>query len=73
MTPFIDNNNVKYNCAEQYMFARKAILFKDLRSYELIMESESPKEQQELGRKVLNFDQKIWDSNKIGIVTLGKI
>jgi len=55
------------------MFARKAILFNDMESYRKIMESNSPREQQKLGRLVKNFDQKIWDANKVGIVTLGNI
>ena len=73
MTPFKDNEGTEYNCAEQYMFARKAKLFNDFESLEKIMKSSSPREQQKLGREVKNFEQKIWDANKVGIVTLGNI
>lgn len=73
MTSFKDNEGVEYNCAEQYMFARKAKLFNDLEHYEKIMESDSPAEHQKLGRKIKNFDQGLWNSNKVGIVTLGNI
>jgi len=73
MTPFKDNKGIEYNCAEQYMFARKALLFIDMVAYEKIMKSTSPAEQQKLGRTVKNFTQKKWDANKVGIVTMGNI
>ncbi|MGV8120593.1 MAG: NADAR family protein [Candidatus Xenobiia bacterium LiM19] len=55
-------DNVSYNCAEQYMMAKKAELFGDLKSLERIMSSNSPREQKALGRKVKNFEPKIWNS-----------
>jgi len=73
MTSFKDNNGITYNCAEQYMFARKALLFNDPEMYVKIMQSDSPAEQQKLGRKIRNFDQNVWDRNKVGIVTLGNV
>ena len=63
MTSFRDQNNIEYNCAEQYMMAKKALLFKDKDTYKDIMNSKHPREQQKFGRKIKNFDQKIWDSN----------
>ena len=47
--PFKDNENITYNCAEQYMMAKKALLFKDNDAYTKIMQSTSPEEQQKLG------------------------
>lgn len=71
MTNFIDDSNLTYCCAEQYMMAQKALLFEDIESYNKIMNSNSPKEIQELGRKISNFDSEIWDNHKIHIVYKG--
>lgn len=71
MKPFVDNKGIEYNCAEQYMMAKKAELFNDEVTYSEIMNSASPKEQQELGRKIKNFSQKIWDANATTIVYQG--
>jgi hypothetical protein len=53
-------NDVKYNCCEQYMMAMKAKLFNDDDSYRKIMESQFPREQKALGRKVKNYDDVKW-------------
>lgn len=68
---FKDNKGVEYNCAEQYMMAKKAILFNDLDSYRKIMNTVSPREQQNLGRNVLNFNQEVWNANAQIIVYQG--
>jgi ribA/ribD-fused uncharacterized protein len=70
---FIDENTVRYNCAEQYMMYQKALLFDDLETAEQIINEESPKVQQEFGRKVKNYNQKIWDENKYRIVLAGNL
>lgn len=54
-------DGVKYNCCEQYMMAQKALLFKDMESYEAIMKAEQPYEQKALGRRVKNFDRDKWE------------
>lgn len=51
-----------YNCAEQYMMAEKARLFEDYDTLECIMESEDPREQKSLGRKVRGFNAERWHS-----------
>ncbi len=56
-------DNIRYNCAEQYMMAEKARLFNDLESLNKIMLAKTPKEQKALGRKVKNFDENIWSQN----------
>lgn len=71
MSTFIDDYNLTYCCAEQYMMSQKALLFEDLESYNKIMNSNSPKEIQELGRKISNFDLEIWDNHKTDIVYKG--
>lgn len=57
-----------FNCAEQYMMYRKAILFQDYETAHYILRSENPKEIKALGRKVKNFEEIIWDKNKEKIV-----
>lgn len=56
-------DGVIYNCAEQYMMAKKAELFGDTKTLELVMNSTSPKEQKALGRGVANFNPEIWNAN----------
>ncbi len=51
-----------YNCAEQYMMANKAKLFGDLDTLASIMESESPREQKKLGRRVQGFNAERWEN-----------
>ena len=52
MADFVDEYNVKYNCAEQYMMASKTKIFKDEEALKKIMASSDPREQKALGRKV---------------------
>jgi len=70
MTPFTVNDIV-YNCAEQYMMAKKADLFNDEATRMLIMDAPHPREQQALGRTVKNFDPVKWDGLKESIVYTG--
>jgi len=70
---FVDNLGIVYNCAEQYMMAHKALLFNDLETYQLIMESDSPREHQRLGRIVKNYNQAVWDANACTIVYQGNL
>ena len=65
---------LKYNCAEQYMMAQKALLFGDEAMFNAIMAvqpeprdwksqtlfNKIPKKQKELGRAVKNFDPAVW-------------
>ena len=48
-------------CAEQYMMYWKAKTFNDLEIAEQVMETESPKEQKALGKKIKNFNPAIWE------------
>lgn len=57
-----------YNCAEQYMMARKASLMGDLKTFTEIMNETNPKEIQRLGRIVNNFDKDLWNREKKNIV-----
>lgn len=62
---------IKYNCVEQYMMSKKAILFGDLDTYCRIMASNDPAECKNLGKLVSNFNPAIWDSCKREIVFNG--
>lgn len=55
-------DDVTYNCAEQYMMARKAKMFGDEDTYDRIMEEDSPREQKKLGRSVKGFDAERWNN-----------
>ena len=62
---------IKYNCVEQYMMAKKAILFRDLDIYCKIMATNDPEECKSLGKMVSNFNPSVWDSCKREIVFNG--
>jgi ribA/ribD-fused uncharacterized protein len=73
-----DGEQYLFNCAEQYMMAGKAILFGDEETFLKIMAVQqtadwhyAPKAQKELGRKVKNFDPKVWDDAARRIVFQG--
>lgn len=66
-------NNVKYPTAEHYMMAEKARLFNDQETLDLILKSTSPKVAKSLGRKVKNFDDKIWMKEARRIVFEGNL
>lgn len=67
---FSDKDGI-YTCAEQYMMAKKALLFQDKEIFNEIMKSKHPKEMKALGRKIRNFNEDIWDKNKYSIVING--
>lgn len=71
---FIDENNVKYNCAEQYMMAQKALLMKDSDMYFKIMAASDPFIiKYTYGRNVKNFDNNLWDKYKFSVVFKGNL
>lgn len=61
----------KYCCMEQYMMSKKALLFDDKEVFEQIMASDEPNKIKSLGRKIRNFDEKIWNDVKYSIVLNG--
>ena len=60
-----------FNCAEQYMMYKKAILFKDYETADAIMKATQPWEQKALGRQVKNFDDAEWMDFAVNIVYHG--
>jgi ribA/ribD-fused uncharacterized protein len=66
-------DNIKYDTAEHYMMAEKARLFGDSETLSLILKSSTAKEAKALGRKVKNFDDKIWRKHARDIVYKGNL
>lgn len=64
-------DKVTYKTAEHWMMAKKAELFQDKEILEKIIECNSPAEAKKLGRKVRNYDDKIWLENRYEIVKQG--
>lgn len=64
----IKDGDLTFNCAEQMMMYRKAELFGDHEMMKRILESDNPKEQKDLGRKVRGFDKDVWNSQCRDIV-----
>lgn len=55
-------DGVIYNCAEQYMMAKKALAFCDYESLQRIMNTTNPAEQKAIGRLVKNFKPELWSN-----------
>ncbi len=64
-------SGLTFNCNEQYMMWHKAKLFGDDETAEKIMKASHPRDQQDLGRQVKNYDQVTWDRWKYEIVFNG--
>jgi ribA/ribD-fused uncharacterized protein len=52
-----------FNTAEQYMMYEKALLFEDYNTASKLLTTTNPRQQKELGRQVINFDDIIWKEN----------
>jgi ribA/ribD-fused uncharacterized protein len=64
-------DDLTYSCVEQYIMAQKAILFNDMESFEAIMVANKPSNMKKIGRKVANFNEKIWLANRNKILQDG--
>lgn len=56
-------NGRSYITAEQYMMSEKALLFRDYKMYDAIMREPDPKKCKAMGKRVLGFDQAVWDNS----------
>lgn len=54
-------DGVEYNCCEQYMMAKKALLFGDFNTLNKIINTSSPREQKQFGREVVFFEKEKWE------------
>lgn len=66
-------DGVRYSCCEQYMMAAKARLFGDHESLARILETDDPRTQKELGRRVSGFDNAAWERERERIVFEGNL
>ena len=64
-------SELSFNCAEQYMMHGKAVLFGDADVAAEILRTAHPKQQKALGRKVKNFDDRVWKRERENIVLAG--
>jgi len=66
-----DVGHLTYCCMEQYMMSKKAELFGDMEIRDRIMAADQQAEIKNLGRKVRNFDEQVWNRFKLPIVLTG--
>ncbi len=70
--PFTVNGR-RYVTAEQYMMSEKALLFRDLYTYALIMAEPGPEACKKLGRQVQGFDADQWNGALREIIFHGNV
>jgi ribA/ribD-fused uncharacterized protein len=61
-------DGVIFVTAEQYMMYKKALLFHDYETCEMIMKTTDPREQKAYGRLVKNFNTSVWEKYAKGFV-----
>lgn len=71
-SPFMIDG-IEFNCAEQWMHWKKAILFGDQEVAQQILKAKSPFDQKKMGREVSNFNAQIWSAVAYDIVFHGNI
>lgn len=71
-SPFVVDD-IKYDTAEHWMMAQKALLFNDKDTYNEIIAATSPAEAKALGRQVKDFDDNVWNEKRFDIVVRGSI
>jgi ribA/ribD-fused uncharacterized protein len=64
-------DNIEYCCAEQYMMSQKAKVFEDITILNQIMATSDPRKHRELGRKISNYNDKVWNNVSLYIVIEG--
>lgn len=67
------DNDITFNCAEQFMMYCKAARFRDGDTQQQVLESDSPKEQKRLGRLIADFTDESWDQIKDKVVVAGNM
>ncbi|GAB3762203.1 NADAR domain-containing protein [Ramlibacter monticola] len=66
-------DGVTFNCSEQYMMYRKAVLFGDTKIASEILGCRDPREQKALGRKVGGYDDAVWKAQARDIMVPGLV
>ena len=64
-------NGITFNCAEQYMMYSKAMMFGDKYIADKVLQTTIPREQKALGRKVRNFDNAVWEEQRLDVLYEG--
>lgn len=67
LSPF-EQDGVEYLTAEHYMMAQKARLFNDEEILNQILKVTHPNEAKQLGRKVQDYDEQLWQDKRFEIV-----
>lgn len=70
--PFHCDGNT-FPTAEHWMMHQKALLFEDHKMAAKMLTTPYPGDVKNMGRKVANFDEELWDQEKITIVRLGNL
>jgi ribA/ribD-fused uncharacterized protein len=65
------HNGITFTRGEQYMMYQKAILFGDTAVAEAILKTDSPAEQQSLGRTVSNYNDATWSAKRVDVMVSG--
>ncbi|MFF2082649.1 NADAR family protein [Nocardia sp. NPDC058176] len=66
-------DGVTFAGAEHYMMWRKALLFDDEETAARILETAHPSQAKNLGRKIRDFDETIWEQARFEIVVAGSV
>lgn len=66
-------DGVIYNCAEKFMMAEKARIFKCEDVRQKILKENNPKKIKDLGREVRNFQENVWKEHRFDVVVRGNI
>jgi len=69
---FIEDG-ITYTNAEKYMMVKKAKVFGATDILEQMLETDNPRVIKQLGRKIPNFTDAVWDQHKMDIVTQGNV
>ena len=71
-SPF-EIEGITYPTAEHWMMAKKALLFDDKETFDLILQANKPDKAKQLGRMVKNFDGTAWDLKAYALVVEGNL
>jgi ribA/ribD-fused uncharacterized protein len=61
----------EFSTSEKFMMMGKAALFGDRGTFTAMSQTDDPRELKALGQGVKNFDQKMWETVRVDIVTVG--
>ena len=61
------DDNVVYNCSEQYIKVQEALVFKDYIAAHDIMKMKNPVEMMKRARLITNYDRKVWEENIVKV------